>query len=75
MDMIHSIAETGRSDLAGKVVFLRGSADVPMEGTKIKDTSRIDSFLPTLDYLIKNGARVVLQPGWIGRPPRPQKEF
>jgi phosphoglycerate kinase len=75
MDMIHSIAEAKKSDLAGKVVYLRGSADVPMEGAAIKDASRIDSFLPTLDYLIQNGARVVLQPGWIGRPPKPQKEF
>ncbi|MCK4714012.1 MAG: phosphoglycerate kinase, partial [Candidatus Aenigmarchaeota archaeon] len=36
--------------------------------TRIKDTSRIDSFLPTLEHLINNGARIVLQPGWIGRP-------
>jgi phosphoglycerate kinase len=73
--MIHSIAEAKKADLAGKVVFLRGSADVPMDGNVIKDGSRIDSFLQTLDYLIKNEARVVLQPGWIGRPAKPQKEF
>ena len=72
---INDVRELKRSDLAGKVVFLRGSADVPMDETKpldnpgrITDTSRIDSFLPTLKYLIDNGARVVLQPGWIGRP-------
>jgi phosphoglycerate kinase len=75
MGMIHSIAEAKKADLSGKVVFLRGSADVPMEGAAIKDASRIDSFLPTLEYLIRNGARVVLQPGWIGRPAKPQKEF
>ncbi|MFH0956948.1 MAG: phosphoglycerate kinase [Candidatus Aenigmatarchaeota archaeon] len=80
--MIHSIAEAKKSDLAGKVVFLRGSADVPMKDdmdihdiSRIKDASRIDSFLPTLEYLMQNGARVVLQPGWVGRPVGAQKEF
>ncbi len=73
--MIHSVAELKKSDLKGRIVFLRGSADVPMNDdksiydiTRIKDTSRIDSFLPTLEHLIKNEARLVLQPGWIGRP-------
>ncbi|UCD02608.1 MAG: phosphoglycerate kinase [Candidatus Aenigmatarchaeota archaeon] len=73
--MIHSVAELSKSQLKGTVVFLRGSADVPMnddkdiyDATRIKDTSRIDSFLPTLEKLVKSQARVVLQPGWIDRP-------
>ncbi|MCD6496238.1 MAG: phosphoglycerate kinase [Candidatus Aenigmarchaeota archaeon] len=73
--MIRSVEELKKSDIEGKTVFMRGSADVPMDEdkdlydiTRIKDTSRIDSFLPTLEYLIKNGARVILQPGWIDRP-------
>ncbi len=73
--MIHSVKELRQSDLKGKIVFMRGSADVPMNDEKdihdisrIKDTSRIESFLPTLRFLVKNGAKVVLQPGWIGRP-------
>jgi phosphoglycerate kinase len=73
--MIHPAAELKKPDLKGRTVFLRGSADVPMKDdvdihdiSRIKDTSRIDSFMPTLEHLIKNGARVVLQPGWIDRP-------
>jgi 3-phosphoglycerate kinase len=42
--------------------------------TRIKDSSRIDSFLPTLEKLIKSGARIVLQPGWIDRPDGVEKE-
>jgi len=80
--VIRSIAEAKKSGLKGRTVFLRGSADVPMredaglkDPARIKDPSRIDSFIPTLSYLIKAGARVVLQPGWIGRPDGVQKEF
>ncbi len=79
--MIRSVAELKNSDLKGKIVFLRGSADVPLKEdrdihdiSRIKDTSRIESFLPTLEHLIKNEARVVLQPGWIGRPDGVEKE-
>lgn len=79
--MIRSAAELKKSDLKGKTVFLRGSADVPLRDdkeitdlTRIKDTSRIDSFLPTLFHLIKNGARVILQPGWLGRPDGIERE-
>ncbi len=73
--MIHSIKEAGKSGLSGKVVFMRGSADVPMDEskdisdiTRIKDKTRIDSFFPTLEHLIRSEAKVVLQPGWIDRP-------
>lgn len=73
--MIHSVADLSKSDLKGKIVFLRGAGDVPLndsvsiyDAKRIKDTSRIDSFLPTLEKLIKSDARVVLQPGWLGRP-------
>jgi phosphoglycerate kinase len=73
--LIKPVTELKKPDLQGKIVYLRGSADVPMDEDKdiysagrIKDTSRIDSFLPTLQFLIKNGAKVVLQPGWIDRP-------
>ncbi len=79
--MIHSVEELRKSALKGSVVFLRGSADVPLRDdrelddiSRIKDTSRIESFLPTLAYLIKNGARIVLQPGWLGRPDGIEKE-
>ncbi len=79
--MIRQLTELKRSDLEGKIVYLRGSGDVPLDDSKdlnsparIKDTSRIDSFIPSLEYLIKKGARIVLQPGWIDRPDGVEKE-
>lgn len=79
--MIHPITELKAKDLRGKIVFLRGSADVPLDDDleyddplRIKDTTRIESFLPTLIYLIKKDAKVVLQPGWIGRPDGVEKK-
>jgi phosphoglycerate kinase len=75
ISLIRPVTDLKRSDLEGKIVYLRGSADAPMDEDKdlysparIKDTSRIDSFIMTLEYLVRNGARVVLQPGWIDRP-------
>ncbi|MFH0732372.1 MAG: phosphoglycerate kinase [Candidatus Omnitrophota bacterium] len=36
--------------------------------SRIADPARIDSAIETLIHVIRNGGRVVLQPGWIGRP-------
>jgi len=81
ISLIKPVTELKKPDLQGKIVYLRGSADVPLDDgndlystARIKDTSRIDSFMPTLGYLIKNGARVVLQPGWIDRPDGIEKD-
>lgn len=51
----------------GKVVLVRAPFDVPLSGTKITDDSRIRSALETINFLIKNNARVVLI-GKLGRP-------
>jgi phosphoglycerate kinase len=81
ISLIRQLTELKKADLQGKIVYLRGSADVPLDYGKdlysparIKDTSRIDSFLPSLEFLIRKGARVVLQPGWIDRPDGIEKE-
>lgn len=47
--------------LKGKVVLLRVDFNVPIdENGRILDTTRIINALPTIKYLIKEGARVVL---------------
>lgn len=54
-------------DLAGKTVLLRTDLNVPMQGGKVTDHTRILRLLPTLNYLIKKKCRVVLL-SHFGRP-------
>ena len=62
-------------DVKGKKVFLRCAFDVPLDSSKklldpkrVRDDSRIKDPLPTLAFLIKNNAKIILQGGWLGRP-------
>lgn len=55
-------------DVNGKCVFVRASLDVPMENGNIKDTTRLEKFLPTLLKLKEKGARRITIAGHIGRP-------
>jgi phosphoglycerate kinase len=54
-------------DVKGHRVFLRADLNVPIKNGVIKDATRIESTLPTLDYLLKNGASVVMA-SHLGRP-------
>ena len=55
-------------DLAGKTVFLRVDFNVPLdENRNIRNDARIRATLPTLNYLLDKGARVVAA-SHLGRP-------
>src|SRR5205823_3563598 len=54
-------------DVRGKRVFVRADLNVPLEGGRITDATRIDATLPTLRWLLEHGARVVLA-SHLGRP-------
>ena len=47
-------------DVKGKKVLMRVDFNVPMDGERITDENRIVGALPTIQYLLKNGAKVVL---------------
>ena len=47
-------------DVAGKCVLLRADLNVPMQGGKISDTTRLERILPGLQELMAKGARVVV---------------
>jgi phosphoglycerate kinase len=55
-------------DVAGKCVFIRNDFNVPLnEKKEILDDTRIRLSLPTMDYLVKQGARIVCA-SHLGRP-------
>lgn len=51
----------------GKTVLLRADLNVPAKDGIITDTTRIDRLKPTIDYLVKNNARVLIL-SHFGRP-------
>ncbi|MBL7542918.1 MAG: phosphoglycerate kinase [Bdellovibrionaceae bacterium] len=62
-------------EVENKVVFLRLDLNVPMEKGKITDYTRIDATLPTINFLIEKGAKLVLA-SHLGRPKTSKdKEF
>lgn len=54
-------------DLTGKRVLVRSDFNVPLDGERITDDGRIIAALPTLNYLLKAGAAVIVT-AHLGRP-------
>ena len=54
-------------NLKNKKILLRLDLNVPLEKNKITDTTRIDKILPTLHFLIKEKAKIIIL-SHVGRP-------
>src|ERR1700730_17941856 len=54
-------------DLKGKRVFIRVYFNVPLDGSKVGDDTRIRETLPTLQLAMNRGARLILA-SHLGRP-------
>ncbi len=65
--MIYNLKNVKDIEVKGKNVFLRVDLDVPIKNGNIEDTTRLDGWFETFEYLIRNGAKVILA-GHLGRP-------
>ena len=54
-------------NLKQKKILLRLDLNVPLDNGRITDTTRIDKILPTIKYLLKNDAKIIIL-SHVGRP-------
>lgn len=70
-----SVSDLGKAELEGKRVFVRCDLNVPMDKSKnITDDTRIRGAIPTIQYLVDNGAKVLVT-SHLGRPKGVTEEF
>lgn len=56
-----SVGDLSGAELKGKKVFVRADLNVPLDDNQnITDDTRIRAAIPTIKYLIQNGAKVIL---------------
>ncbi len=61
------------ADLSNKKVLLRADLNVPTKDGKVTDTTRIEAVKPTVDFLLKNNAQVIIC-SHFGRPKGEKKD-
>jgi phosphoglycerate kinase len=74
-ELLDNFKSISTIDVSGKRVLIRTDLNVPMCGTEVTDTTRIERLLPTLQELAARGAKVIVL-SHLGRPNgKPAVEF
>ena len=63
-----SVGDLKKADLEGKTVFVRCDLNVPLKDGTITDDTRIRAAIPTLEYLVENGAKVLVTSHLVSSP-------
>merc|ERR1719270_2653206 len=69
-----SVADLSDDELKGKKVLVRCDVNVPLDGKKITDDTRIRSSVPTIEFLKGKGA-IVTVCSHLGRPDGKEDKF
>jgi phosphoglycerate kinase len=69
-----SIEDLTEAELKGKKVLVRCDVNVPLDGTKITDDTRIRASIPTIEYLKEKGA-IVTVCSHLGRPSGKEEKY
>lgn len=64
---LRTINELNKKDLQGKKVIIRVDFNTPIKDGKVADNTRIKAALPTINYLLDNGATLIVMTH-LGRP-------